>query len=429
MAPAAATLFLAALAPLTLLAPAGARRAHRRRTAAPSELGPSPTGLYDCRVVEELGCFRGTTGRGDAFPFSGGTFFERTMNRDRSPNLASGNAPGRCAEFCATHYFQLSALSVIGGSDACMCGNSTAVSGARVAGGKCATTPPAPSEYNLTTRKYAAPACLSGTASCACSGNTSAACGNPGVARVFRHSCAPGSGPGRYLCPLIGGRYLENGSTVSYQAYMDCFGQASLEGQPWLGVAPLLGGQAYPDAGVSMRPELGLLCNMTKDLTGWYCRQAVEVLRRYTQNPRPPGAQYHSYETLLAFQSVRDAGLPNAGLNASELAAFHGRILKEVPMPHQPKVENHGLDVASQETLAPLVFPNLSWPDMTTIPEGVIANWLHGHAVDEYAIGYDSITLNRLLQVLELSGGEAAADLHSDACRRLRCTTIAISTA
>ena len=234
---------------------------------------------------------------------------------------------------------------------------------------------------------------------------------------MFRHSCAPGTGPGRYLCPLIGGRYLENGSTVSYKTYMDCFGQANLQGQQWLGVPPLAGGSAYPDAGVSMRPELGLLCNMTKDPTSWYCQQAVEVLRKYTHNPAAPGAQYHSYETLLAFQSVRDAGVPDAGLNASELAAFHARIVKEVVMPHQPKVENHGLDVASQETLAPLVFPNLSWPAFS-IPSGVIANWLHGHAVDEYAIGYDSITLNRLLQVLELSGGEAAADLHSDAYKQ-----------
>ena len=65
---------------------------------------------------------------------------------------------------------------------------------------------------------------------------------------MFRHSCAPGTGPDRYLCPLIGGRYLENGSTVSYKTYMDCFGQANLQGQQWLGVPPLAGGSALVSA-------------------------------------------------------------------------------------------------------------------------------------------------------------------------------------
>ena len=78
---------------------------------------------------------------------------------------------------------------------------------------------------------------------------------------MFAHSCRPGRGPGQYLCPLLGGRYIENGSDVSYKTFMDCFGKAKLDGVPWLGVSPLLGGSAYPDASVSMRPELGLLCD------------------------------------------------------------------------------------------------------------------------------------------------------------------------
>ena len=161
-----------------------------------SALGPSPTGLYDCAVQQELGCFR------SGFAFNNASsVFERTANRDRSANAATGNSPRRCAEFCATHFFALSAVSVDLElkQDRCTCGNSTAAAGARVAGAKCASKP-APGEYNLTTRQYTAPACLSGAASCACSGNTSAACGNPGVARVFRHACAPGKGPGRYAC-------------------------------------------------------------------------------------------------------------------------------------------------------------------------------------------------------------------------------------
>ena len=137
-----------------------------------SALGPSPTGLYDCAVQQELGCFRG----GFAFN-NASSLFERTMNRDRSANAATGNSPRRCAEFCATHFFALSAVSVdlVLKQDRCTCGNSSAAAGARVAGGKCASKP-APGEYNLTTRQYTAPACLSGAASCACSGNTSAAC-------------------------------------------------------------------------------------------------------------------------------------------------------------------------------------------------------------------------------------------------------------
>ena len=344
--------------------------------------------LLDCVIAQELGCFKGATGVGDAFAFNGSSLFVRSMNRDRSPDVSTGNSPQRCAEFCATHHFELSAVS----EDNCMCGNSTAASGARVTGGKCAAEPPAPTAFNLTTRKYTAPGCLDGTASCACSGNTSAACGNPGVARVFRHSCRPtGREPGRYLCPLHGGRYIENGSDVSYETFMDCFSAAKLDGVRWFKVPALLTNSAYPDSSSSMRPELGLICNMTKDAQSWHCQQAVDILRRYTQNPAKPGPEYHSYETVLAFQAVQDALGPSAGLNTSELAAFHSRILVEAAgmRMHLPKVENHGMDAASSQTLGLKVFPNLSWPSgVQTVIEGEISNWLHGHAVDEYAIGY-----------------------------------------
>ena len=288
-----------------------------------------PPVLLDCVVAKELGCFKGANADGLALPFSAGPLLQRSMNRDRSANTASGNAPERCAEFCATNYFKLSAVS----EDKCTCGNDTSTSGLPVAGSKCASMPPAPSQYNLTTRQYTSPRCLDGTASCACSGNTTQACGSPNIARVFQHSCTPARGPGRYLCPLVGGKYM-NGSDVSYKTYMDCFGQAKWNGVPWLKVAPLLGGSGYPTASFSMRPELALLCNATKNPKSWYCQQAVDVLRRYTHNPQPPGQQYHAYETVLTFQAVRDAGLPQAGLNDSELAIVHSRLPKEVIMSH-----------------------------------------------------------------------------------------------
>ena len=65
--------------------------------------------LLDCVVAKELGCFKGANADGLALPFSAGTLLERSMNRDRSANTATGNAPERCAEFCATNYFKLSA--------------------------------------------------------------------------------------------------------------------------------------------------------------------------------------------------------------------------------------------------------------------------------------------------------------------------------
>ena len=156
-----------------------------------------PPVLLDCVVAKELGCFKGANADGLALPFSAGPLLQRTMNRDRSANAATGNSPRRCAEFCATHFFALSAVSVdlVLKQDRCTCGNNTAAAGARVAGGKCASKP-APGEYNLTTRRYVAPACLSGAASCACSGNTSAACGNLGVARVFGTRARQAAGRG-----------------------------------------------------------------------------------------------------------------------------------------------------------------------------------------------------------------------------------------
>ena len=46
------------------------------------------------------------------------------------------------------------------------------------------------------------------------------------------------------------------------------------------------------------------------------------------------------------------------------------------------------------------------------VPNQILANWLHGHALDEYAIGYDAITLVRLIVVLEMM--DKTDDLHSD---------------
>ena len=31
--------------------------------------------------------------------------------------------------------------------------------------------------------------------------------------------------------------------------------------------------------------------------------------------------------------------------------------------------------------------------ELERVPQQILTNWLHGHALDEYAIGYDSITV------------------------------------
>ena len=106
----------------------------------------------------------------------------------------------------------------------CSCGNSTSTAGKPVAGSTC-NAPPAAGNY---TNPPAA--CIAGTGSCPCSANASQACGLVGVGRVYRGSCVPAEGPGEYVCPLRGGRYMSNGSDVPYQRWVDCFGQSILDG-------------------------------------------------------------------------------------------------------------------------------------------------------------------------------------------------------
>ena len=90
---------------------------------------------------------------------------------------------------------------------------------------------------------------------------------------------------------------------------------------------------------------------------------------------------------------------------------------------HETRVENHGLDSAIQQLWIMKVFPDINCTTMQgercsydktkmmRIPNQILANWQHGHALDEYAIGYDAISIVRLIGVLELI--DTTDDLHS----------------
>ena len=91
------------------------------------------------------------------------------------------------------------------------------------------------------------------------------------------------------------------------------------------------------------------MCNVTQDPSSWYCTQAVESLRRFANDPTS-NSGYHTYENLLAYQAVIDAGV-KAPLNASELAAFQSIMYKGVLglSNYATRVENHCVDIAVQQ--------------------------------------------------------------------------------
>ena len=91
------------------------------------------------------------------------------------------------------------------------------------------------------------------------------------------------------------------------------------------------------------------------------------------------------------------------GLSKSELVALHSRIAVGASgmRSHAPKVENHAMDAAPSQALSLNVCPNLTWPGgLSGMGEDIEGNFegfelvarLHGHTVDEYAIGCDFIT-------------------------------------
>jgi hypothetical protein len=403
---------------------------------AAAALGPSPSGLYDCAESVEHGCFKGSPGDGIAFPqFRGGPAFIPFRNRDSSPNPTSGTTLERCAQFCATNYYTLSAVSTNfsapeelclrpkSGSPAtcanltvtraiCSCGNSTAAVGGKLASSACAAGPIGGGNYT-----HPPATCAGGATSCGCDANYSQSCGMVGVSRVYAATCTPSHGPGRYLCPLQAGQYMENGSDVSYQSWVDCFGQAMLGGVPTLGVPPIDANGHY-----ELSPYHPLMCNVTQDPSSWYCTSAVESLRRFANDPASISG-YHTYENLLAYQAVIDAGV-KAPLNASELAAFQSIMYKGVLglANYATRVENHCVDIAVQQLYMMKIFPTMNCSGCTLdaatkdklmrVPNQILANWLHGHALDEYAIGYDAITMVRLVVVLEMM--DTTDDLHND---------------
>ena len=387
-------------------------------------LGPSPSGLYDCAGFVDQGCFKGPHSDGIAFPeFQGGKAFLPARNRDGSFNPLSGTTLERCAQFCAINYYTLSAVATNFSAEqnltvahaTCSCGNSTAGVGGKLASSACAAPPLGGGNYT-----HPPKACASGTASCGCAANYSQSCGMAGVSRVYKATCTPSHGPGRYICPFKGGQYMENGSDISYQSWVDCFGGAVLDGVPTLGV-PVV----YSNSHYAVAPHYALLCNMTRQPSSWYCQQAVAGLKGFSDDPTSSAAGYHAYEPLLAYQAVVDAGIPSAGLTPTELTAFQGKMFDGVMayVGHETRVENHGLDAAIQQLWIMKVFPDINCTTMRgercsydktkmmRIPNQILANWQHGHALDEYAIGYDAISIVRLIGVLELI--DTTDDLHS----------------
>ena len=143
-----------------------------------------------------------------AFAFEAGEGFKPAASRSGAIIASSGATLERCAEFCALHWFELAAVSTnvtkrrgVQTNVWCTCGNSTSAAGPRLPGAACSAPPPAGGTFSAPNAS-----CLSGNGSCPCGANTSQACGQRGVARVYRSTCTPTHGPGNYLCPLQGGK-------------------------------------------------------------------------------------------------------------------------------------------------------------------------------------------------------------------------------
>eukprot|EP01043_Picozoa_sp_COSAG02_P063714 COSAG02_NODE_9107_length_2327_cov_9.291293_1_plen_509_part_00 len=304
------------------------------------------------------------------------------------------------------------------GPDRCTCGNSTSGSGAKLPGSACSEPPP---PTNGTDGTWLAPTagCLSGNTSCPCAGNASQACGMRGVARVYQSTCTPTHGPGNYLCPLQGGRYMNNLSDIPYATWVKCFAKADLDGVATLEVPPIMANSHY-----AISPHYSLLCNHTKDPSSWYCTQALAGLRNFARHGGSASG-YHAYEVMLSYQAVLDAGVKGP-LNATELAAFQASVYKGVMQyaGHETRVENHGLDAAIEQLYMLQIWPKMNETcsschldvrviaELERVPQQILANWLHGHALDEYAIGYDAISIVRLIAVLEMI--DTTDDLHSE---------------
>lgn len=73
--------------------------------------------------------------------------------------------------------------------------------------------------------------------------------------RVYKPNCTTSRAPGKYICPLLGSRYTENGTDVSYKDYIDCFGMADVDGM-------------YVNDHFAVQPHFSVLCNVTKDIAG-----------------------------------------------------------------------------------------------------------------------------------------------------------------
>lgn len=212
---------------------------------------------------------------------------------------------------------------------------------------------------------------------------------------------------------------MNNLSDIPYGIWVQCFAQADLDGVATLEVPPIMANSHY-----AISPHYSLLCNNTKDPSSWYCTQALAGLRNFVSHGGSASG-YHAYEVMLSYQAVLDAGV-KVPLNTTELAAFQASVYNAVMQysGHETRVENHGLDAAIEQLYMLRIWPKLNETcsscrldvgvinKLERVPQQILANWLHGHALDEYAIGYDAISIVRLIAVLEMI--DTTDDLHSE---------------
>ena len=152
----------------------------------------------------------------------------------------------------------------------------------------------------------------------------------------------------------------------------------------------------------------------------WWCDKASKALQFYADH----GIKntYHCYAITLGYHWLMNI----SKISPSPLSpAQNKRYIQLVQdgcggnTGHSAKVQNHGIDAATQQAFALHVFPNLPvdkklWME---IPNALMMNWLHAHALDENAINYDAISISQLLVLLQIMPG-GLEDLRSEQFKR-----------
>jgi hypothetical protein len=270
-----------------------------------------------------------------------------------------------------------------------------------------------------------------GGASFGCCPHAAAVCCGDGTCALRGGSCSGVPANRTALAPsqckwAHGATDPHGGAVASYTEYTTACGDD--------GPAALYGPRQSPDN----LPAVAYLYALTR--TERYAGQVHDALAAFAapflHNTTTSTVAFHCYETVEAYRAIVAAGRPPPW-NASMQAAYETAIAVEChPMPvascgapgvwmglchgTAEGVWNHGLDSALQNKLAMTVLPGLNCSLSGTnctfwnwSVERLWTNWLHGHALMENGDYYNTISVSRLLRLIDLMPG-GTADLRAN---------------